>query len=571
MTTRYSQLVDREFDVVVIGAGMFGACIAYAAVQRGLSVAVIDKGDFAAATSSNHLKVVHGGIRYLQHLDLVRLRESSWDRSNLLRIAPHLAYRIPIVFPTYGYGSRSKTLMRAGMFAYDMLTLDRNRGIHLSKNRIPNGSVLGKQELLEMFPGAQEKGLTGAAVFYDGQMYNPARLVLAFLQSAILKGAVATNYIKADRLLRDGTRIVGCGATDVPSGRQFEIKGRVVINAAGPWAHRLLDDGLGIKLSPVPSFSRDLSFVVKKSINSSHAIGCQTESADSDAILDRGGRHLFLVPWRGMTLVGVWHRLTAVNPDEIAVSREELQLYLDELNSIYNGLQLRLSDITRVNTGLTLFGSKDEQDPSGAHSFAKRSMVVDHSKNGLDGLVTVIGVRATVACSVAEETIRIVEKKLHKKVHRMSSTWKPIHGGVISDFDALVDDIRHQLPSDNESLATAIAHNYGSEYSELFACADDALLLTALNGTNVMAAEGIHAVRNEMAISLEDVVLRRTELGTAGDPGVGVIERIAEVVGRELGWDSIETAKQVRSVRKTIEQGGPWEMFEKSAELEMNT
>jgi glycerol-3-phosphate dehydrogenase len=571
MKDRREELADRKFDILVIGAGIFGACIAWSATLRGYSVAVIDKGDFANATSSNHYKFIHGGIRYLQHLDLVRLRESSREKSALIRIAPHLSYPMPIVFPTYGHGRRGKALMRAAMLAYDVLTLDRNKGIEDPARVTPNGSVIGRDQVLEMFPGTPQEGLTGAAVFFDGQMYNPARLVLAFLRSAASKDAVVANYVRADSLIRENNDVVGCAATATISGERYQIRARMVVNAAGPWGHRLLREDSTLVPRPEPSFSRDLAFVVNKPVCATHAIGCQSESADSDAILDRGGRHLFLVPWRGMTLVGVWHRYSLAHPDRISVSREELQGYLHEINGAYRGVDLSLDDITMVNTGHILFGPHAAQGSDIEHSFAKRSLLIDHARDGIEGIVTIIGARATVARGAAEKAMNLVQRKLGEKIRRSPTETERIYGGKFDSFGTLVEEIRGQLPDDSKVAAKSIAHNYGSGYAAMLECASDPSLHNTLGGSNVIGAEIIHAIRHEMAQSLSDIVLRRTELGSGGNPGDNAIEQAAKIAAIEFGWDDAETNSQVSAVQTILRQGGPWIFVDRLPQEETST
>lgn len=558
MKDRRGELAAREFDILVIGAGIFGACIAWSAALRGYSVAVIDKGDFANATSSNHYKFIHGGIRYLQHLDIVRLRESSREKSALIRIAPHLAYPMPIVFPTYGHGRRGKAIMRAAMFAYDVLTLDRNRGIPDRSRRTPNGSLLSRKQVLDLFPGTPADGLTGAALFYDGQMYNPARLVLAFLHSAASRDVVAANYVSANELLRDKDRIVGCRATDMLSGEDYSIRARMVVNAAGPWGHRILRQDASLTPRPEPSFSRDLAFVVNKSFCATHALGCQSASADSDAILDRGGRHLFLVPWRGRTLVGVWHRYSTADPDRIAVSREELQEYVREINGAYEGLDLDVDDIAMINTGHILFGSRTAQGSDSQHSFAKRSLLIDHARDGVEGIVSIVGARATVARGAAEKVMDTVQRKLRDRKTPSPTETEPLHGGAIGEFESLVADIRSRLPGSSRSAARSLAHNYGSAFTEVLACASEDAHLETLHDSSVIEAEVIHAVRHEMAKNLADIVLRRTELGSAGDPGGDAIERAAALAGSELGWGPDRVDREITSVQSILDRAGPW-------------
>ena len=560
-------MANDEFDILVVGAGMFGACVAWSAALRGYSVAVIDKADFSQATSSNHYKFIHGGIRYLQHADVVRMRESSRERSALVRIAPHLAYPMPIVLPTYGHGKKGKLIMQAGMLAYDLLTLDRNRGIPDSTRRTPMGSVLDRADVLRMFPGVRKDGLTGAAVFHDGQMYNPPRLVLSFLRSAQSRGAVAVNYLEAEQVLRDGDRVTGCRVHDRLTGDRFEVRSRMVVNAGGPWASRVLLNDPGLDFKPKPSFSRDLAFVIDRPISATHALGCQAKSHDSDALLDRGGRHLFLVPWRGKTLVGVWHRYSKASPDRISVSREELATFLDEINGAYEGLDLRFEDIKLINTRLILFGSEDDQASTSDHSFAKRSLLVDHSRYGLDGLVTLVGARATVARGMGDKTLDLVEQKFGTSRGKSTSEWEKIHGGDFSDFASLVADVQRRLPGAGYETAKAVAHNYGSAWTELLDCAPDASYLRPMGQSNVLKVEAVHAVRHEMATSLADIVFRRTELGTGGDPGAEAIRVAAEIAGQEFGWNETMRDAEIRAVTGILEKRGPWTLVERNEDI----
>ncbi|HEX7972826.1 MAG TPA: FAD-dependent oxidoreductase, partial [Anaerolineales bacterium] len=265
-------LASQPYDLIIVGGGFFGICAAWDAVQRGLSVALIEQGDWSAATSANHFRMIHGGIRYLQHGDVYRVRESSYERSALLRVAPHLVHPLPIVIPTYGHGMKGKEILSAGMALYDLITLDRNRGIPDPKRHIPPGRAVSRQEILSLYPDIPSQGLTGAAIFHDGQTYNPARLGLAFLKSAVEAGAQAANYLEAVEFLRQGDRVVGVKAWDRLGNQEVTIRGRMVLNTAGPWAPALLRDTLDIRLDPTPTFSRDACFIVKKKLVGDHAL-----------------------------------------------------------------------------------------------------------------------------------------------------------------------------------------------------------------------------------------------------------------------------------------------------------
>ncbi|MEJ2748354.1 MAG: FAD-dependent oxidoreductase [Anaerolineae bacterium] len=223
MKRNTSALTNQEFDLVVVGGGIFGVAAAWDATLRGLSVALIEQGDFGQATSANHFKVVHGGIRYLQHGDVYRIRESSAERSAFLRTAPHLVRPFPFVIPTYGHGMKSKEAMKIALLLYDLFTFDRNRGIKDERNHVPSGHTISRQECRAMFPDLDPTGLTGAAIFHDGQMYNPPRLTLAFVQSAAAAGAVVANYVQATGFLRQGNQVYGVTAVDKLSSEELEI------------------------------------------------------------------------------------------------------------------------------------------------------------------------------------------------------------------------------------------------------------------------------------------------------------------------------------------------------------
>ena len=257
MRRNLSALMDKEYDLIVIGGGAFGACTAWDAALRGLSVALVERGDFCHATSANCFKIVHGGIRYLQHGDLVRLRQSSRERNILLRIAPHLVEPLPIVLPTYGHGMQGKELLNIALKGYDFLTFDRNRGIGDPDRRIPNGRVLTRDETLQLFPDLDRNGLTGAGIIYDGHMYSPPRLTLGVLKSAEEAGAVLVNYVEATEFIQTEKGICGIKARDMLSQQMFEARAKMVVNAAGPWAEELLKRSIGINVTPPSTFSRD--------------------------------------------------------------------------------------------------------------------------------------------------------------------------------------------------------------------------------------------------------------------------------------------------------------------------
>jgi glycerol-3-phosphate dehydrogenase len=545
-----SSIANKEYDLIIVGGGIFGVCVAWDATLRGLSVALLEKGDFSHGTSANHFKIVHGGIRYLQHGDIYRIRESSYERSALLRIAPHLVQPLPIVIPTYGHGIGGKEFLSAGFLAYDLLTIDRNRGLEEDR-RIPWGQFLSRQEVLNSFPGIDEKALTGGAVFCDGQMYNPPRLALSFLRSAINEGAKAANYTEVSDFILKRDRILGVKCQDLMSGNEFEISGKLVINTTGPWAYRLLQDRLGLSLNPKPTFSRDLALVVNRRPTSKLGIALTAKTKDADSIFDRGARHLFVVPWRDSTLIGVWHVVFDGPPEHITVSENELQRFIAEANEINPSLALNIDDISMVNTGLTLFGDESSQKRQ-EMSFGKRSRLIDHSpEHNVNGLITLIGVRATTARGMAAKAIDLAFKKLGKKPLKCKTSLTPIYGGQIEHFEHfLAQAIQKTQPILDPEVTTSLMHNHGCQfYNVINYINDNKTLAETIGRSKVLKAEVVHAVREEMAQKLADVVFRRTDLGTAGHPGEDALQTCATLMSAEMGWENGKTETELQEVR----------------------
>jgi glycerol-3-phosphate dehydrogenase len=550
MIRKVSALANKEYDLVIIGGGIFGVCAAWDAVLRGLSVALIERGDFAHATSANCFKMVHGGIRYLQHLDFFRVRESSYERNVLLRIAPHLVHPLAIVVPTYGHRLEGKELLCAGLLAYAAVAFGRNRKITDPQKRIPIGRVISREACLAAYPGLRDEGLTGGVTFYDAQMHSPARLALAFLKSAVDHGAEAANYVEATGFGVQGNRVTAVRAHDRVSGDQFEIRGKVVLNAAGPWAEHLLRLTLGVKTNVRFVYSRDTYFVVARRLVAAHALALRTKYRDPDAVFSRGTRHLFLVPWNDSTLVGVWHRVYTGDPNEFTVTAENLQGFINDVNEAWPLLALSLRDVSMWNAGLVLLG--DNQPGTMEVSYGKRSQLIDHERaDGIKGLVTMVGVRYTTARGVAERAIDLVFKKLGKHAPGSQTDRVTLHGGDIGCFEVFARAAAGQWPRAlSSSLMPALLRNHGSAYREVLKhIAEDAATAQTVGKSSVTRAEVIHAVRKEMAQTLADVVFRRTDLGTAGNPGAAALKDCADLMGSELGWNVSRVNRELLEVK----------------------
>jgi glycerol-3-phosphate dehydrogenase len=528
-------LAAQEFDVLVVGGGAFGAAAAWDAALRGLSVALIDQGDFGAGASAECFKMVHGGIRYLQHADVRRLRSSCAERTALLRIAPHLVTPLPIAIPTYGYGRQGKAFLAAGMLVYDLLTLGKNSAITDRTRRIAGARLLSRNQTLDLFPQIEQQSLTGAAVFEDAQMYNTARLVLAYVQSATGKGAVAANYTEAVRFLWDGRRVRGVRALDRLGKDEFDIRAKLVLNAAGPWAEYLLQDAAHFGARQRGQFSRDACFLVDRKPQSAYALAVPGWSKDSDAVVSRSARHLFAVPWRNCMLIGVWHRLFTERPDTARVEEAEIAAWMTEMNASYPALRLTRDDVIYANCGLVPFG--DSKTTSGELSFGKESRYIDHRVQGIDGLVTLIGIRYTTARGDSAQALDLLLQQMPRPPGRAPTERTPLAGGNIGNFADLHSLARREVPPDiASSTLEAWLRNYGTHYRALAAIARSPEEARRVGDTDTVMAEVTHSAQNEMAIHLEDTVLRRTNLGSGSHPGRPAITAAAKRMQQLLGW-----------------------------------
>ena len=230
------------------------------------------------------MKVLHGGIRYLQHLDIARLKESCAERAAFLEIAPHLTRPLPFALPTYGSGLRGKLPLRAAFTLLNILTAGRNRHIRARSQHIPSPFLLTRAEFLGKFPALEAPSLTGAGVFYDGQISNPPRVVYSIVRAAHALGAATTNYCAAESLLSRDGRVEGVVARDMVTGESFDIRARLVANMSGPFApaiHERYSQGARLDV-PV---SRDMAFVINRRLLPGMALGLQTRYRDPDAWL----------------------------------------------------------------------------------------------------------------------------------------------------------------------------------------------------------------------------------------------------------------------------------------------
>ncbi len=534
-----SRLADTTFDVLIVGAGIYGAAIAWDAAQRGLSVALVDRGDFGGSTSFNNAKTLHGGVRSLQGGRLGELREYVRERRAIMRIVPHLVRPLPFLVPTTRSLTRNRLTFGLYFHLYDLLSHDRNAGLDPAVH-LGGSAIVSRDACLEANPVADAAAVTGGVRWSDGQMHSGERVTLAFVKAAAAAGAAVANYVALDRWLTAGEAVVGARVQDLLGGGSIEVRARLSINAAGPQAGRLLQSLFARTPPIVPALSLAMNVVTRR-VTRETAIGGMAR-----------GRLFFLAPWRQWTIAGTSHDPFHDPSGEAQATGADVERLLGDVNEAFPGAALTAADVRLVHRGLLPALRVD----GGQVRLLKSSVVRDHRPDGRPGLISVVGVRYTTARHTAEQVTDLACRMLDKPAAACRTAVTPLPGGDIPDLASFLS-APARGPGVPNGQMVRLAHLYGTERADVLAHAarDPSLAATLAPGCDTLGAEIVHAVREEMAVHLSDVLLRRTEAGSAGHPGRPAIERAAALMAAELGWSRERTAQEVHDVDAVYGEG----------------
>jgi glycerol-3-phosphate dehydrogenase len=537
-----ARLAGQRFDLLVVGAGIYGACVARDAALRGLRVAIIDRADFGGATSHNSFKLIHGGLRYLQHLDLPRVRQSLAERRFWLRAAAHLIRPLRFVIPTYGHGSRGREALWCALRTHDLIGFDRNRDLP-PRQRVPPGRVLSRDELFSLIPGISREGVTGGVAWYDGQMEDADRVLLECLLDAADAGAEVANYVAAVRFLGGEARVEGVRARDVLAGDEFEIRAALTVNCAGPWVAELL------RLAPRPlatdgiaGFAKGMNLVTRRLLEGEHAVGVAS-ARRSDAILGESARLYFITPWAGQSVIGTADLPYGGAPDGWRITEADVLEFIGEINAAYPAARLRPEDVRYCYGGL----SPAEGEAHGQVRLSRQPLILDHGRrDALAGLISVLGVKYTTARLVAQRAVDLALRKLDRRAARCDTTRRPLPGarGLV-DPAALERELRAAPDVGADAAAVALLKPYGTAYRPVLESAP------RIGGAveRVFRGTFVHAVRHEMAVRLMDLVLHRSTLSAREGLPLERLEWCADTMRRELGWTEQRKAAELEAAR----------------------
>jgi len=518
MRRDFDAFASRRFDVLVVGGGIHGLFAAYEAAGRGLSVGLVESGDFGGGVSFNHQRTLHGGLRALQSGNLLKAARQIRERRTWAVIAPHLVRPLPFLVGTYRRPKRSRTVLRIGLAVYDTLGRRRNAGVE-PELHLPRTRLESRAATRALFPGIGDGGLTGGAVWYDYQTRHPERLTWCVALGAAQHGARLLNYAEAVSPIRQNGRVRGCTVRDAMTGATADVEAECTILAPGSRLGALHGQwGLG----DAPPVLRALNVLVDRPARD---IALAATSAS--------GRMLTAVPWAGRVLVGTHQSAEPVDASEASPPTASLQELLAEANSAFPALALEEADVRLVHHGLTPATVR-----SGRAELLPDHRVLRHARRGVPGVISIVGVKYTTARLAASEAVDAALADLSRKAGPSRSAADRLpHAGITDSEGRVLERARHLGVELDTAIVTHLTGWYGDEAASVVVHGAESGGLEQLTaGQPVLVCEITYAAEHASVMHLSDVVLRRTALSQAGHPEPGAIERAADVLAARLGW-----------------------------------
>jgi glycerol-3-phosphate dehydrogenase len=522
------RLGAERFDVLVIGGGITGAGIARDAALRGLSVALLEHEDFGAGTSSRSSRLVHGGIRYLEHGHLRLVFESSRERRTLFRIAPHLVRPLAFTWPVYRGARISRRKLYAGLALYDALALFRNVARH---QRLSPGEVLERE------PSLQSRDLVGGARYFDAAT-DDARLTLATILAALDAGAVALNHATASALLVEGGRATGAEATDRLTGERLRVPARVVVNATGPWSDE-------VRRLEAPDTPRSI-----RGSRGAHVAVPRARIRNQDALTmihPGDGRILFTLPAGDLTILGTTETPSVATPSEVRADHADVRYLLAAANAYFPDARLAGDDVVAAWAGIRPLAARYVGADAGA---ASREHAI---ATGPAGVLHVTGGKLTTYRVMARDvTDAVVERISPGRRLPCRTADVPLPGG-----DAPLDIVRADVQAviRDAGMAERLATAYGTGWTAVRSRAGDEprLMDRLAPDAAYAAAEFVHAARAELACTLGDLLMRRTPLAfETRDHARSLAPSVASLVAPVLGWDPARIRSELDAYEREV-------------------
>ncbi|MBN1691640.1 MAG: glycerol-3-phosphate dehydrogenase/oxidase [Dehalococcoidia bacterium] len=518
MKRDFEAISGKTFDVIVIGGGIVGAGVARDTTLRGLDTLLLEKDDFGSGTTSRSTRLIHGGLRYLRQLEFGLVRQDLSEREVMMRIAPHLVYPLSFFIPIPNFSLNFA--MFFGTILYDVISFDKT---------LPNHKYLSRATTLAEEPGLRVEGLQGSYVYSDCAIPLTERLNWETALSAAEGGASVVNHARVTNVLREGNRITGVEVKDEISGEILQAKGKMVVNAAGQWVD-IIKEMLFKNKPPYLRRTKGAHIIIPEV--SRHALVLFSP---------RDGRLFFVIPWEGFSLVGTTDTDYKDNLDAVYATREDVDYILEGLHLAYP--DVTIDDVHYAYAGLrslALKPGKSASDTSRSHA------LIDHSKrDGLEGLVTILGGKITAYREVAKDGADLACRKLGNKA-RCITDERPLPGAPAMT-SADITDMSQKSGLSNETT-THLSRIYGSRSGEVLAMGGDdrsGLRPISPGGPDILA-QVRYAVQNEICMTVSDFMLRRSAVGLRKDLGTDAVATVAAEMQRLLGWSDKEKERQVQ-------------------------
>jgi glycerol-3-phosphate dehydrogenase len=516
-----ADLANNDFDILVIGGGINGVGIALDAASRGLSVALVEEKDFASGTSSRSSKLIHGGLRYLEQYDFKLVREALQERELMITtIAPHLVQPVSFIYPLQEK-FKERTYVGAGMALYDAL-----RGF---KRALPWHKHISQKELSEIAPSLRLDLITGGYKYFDAQV-DDARHTMMIARTAAKYGAVITTRTRVEEVKRDGKRVIGAIVRDLENEKLIEVKAKVTVMAAGVWTDQLYED-FGIKAGYEVRMSKGAHIVVPGS-----AIRSKT-----GVIIKTDISVLFIIPWGDKWIVGTTDTDYEADPNTPIATRNDVNYIINQANRVLEP-KLSQSQVIGVFAGLRPLISTNEDSKT---TDLSREHVVDHP---VPGFVSIAGGKYTTYRVMAEDAIDAAVVDLKRLTPDSCTESLAIVGA--DGYSVLKNQKAAIAKSYGISEATFehLLNRYGSLFVEVLETAksDEKLALPLSTQLPYIGAEILYAVTHEGALSVSDVMNRRTRINfEAPDQGRSILETVAEIMAKPLGWSKADMKKSI--------------------------
>jgi glycerol-3-phosphate dehydrogenase len=532
---RLQGLQGAPLDAVVIGGGMAGAGVARDLALRGASVALFEKGDFGSGTSSKSSKLIHGGLRYLELGDFKLVRESLREKRTLERLAPHLIRPLPFLVPVYRGASRGLIKVRLGMWLYDLLT----PGKKTDRYR-----MLRPEAALALEPSVRAENLRGAGYYFDDLLLYPERLCLENALSAARHGARVLNYCQVEAFIPGARGLDGVQVRDLLSGQVHAVGARTIVNCAGPWVDRL----------------RELAGVADRSprlLRTTKGIHCLLPRMTERAVYlsTQDERMIFVIPWRGFSLVGTTDTDFEGDPDRLWATREEVTYLLDEVAKVLPDKRVAFDNVAYTYAGVRPLSFEPGRPPT---EVSREHRVVPE---GVDGrFFSVTGTKLTCFRSLAERVGDLVMGTLARR--QPSRTARLMLDGTDEETGKV--EARAWMDVSEEMAATGLSRaslrmlveTYGRAFPrvlELGRKLPDGFERLCPSNPEIVA-QLHHAVREELAVSLQDVLLRRTGIGQSRCQGLDCAEPIAARMAELAGWTRRRLDAELEAYSQHVEQ-----------------